>query len=267
MKPIHEIDLNISSESLRYTPHLRGLRFSETHPLLQNPENGYVGARVIELSCLFDFFLDNGWLNPANLDGGVIDLGTGNGVGLVALRQYTLGDLVGVDERSKSPHGGYSGSWKISTKEIIETAIAGFHQKEIYQFLSRWPIGSASLVTTLYANVVGWVGDRYAPDAEQTMKKILDEIGKVLKPGGQFLFTSDQYNIPKPAWATDTNTLKGYGGENGLTLVLPVPRWVISRYGNYLQTIPHYLEPEIIDTNGEKIGLIRDRIVHVVTKR
>lgn len=235
---------------------LHGLDISTNHQVFEKPENRYVTARTIELSCLLEFLLENGWIKQENLEGPVIDLGTGNGVGLLALRQFTLGYLVGVDRYERSYYNGYSGSSKVSTQEIFNTAIASFRKQDIYDFLKTFPLKSASLVTAFYAN--GWPG----------LNEIVVEIGKILKPGGQFLFTADQCDISEPVWADESILLRGRGGKESLTLVIPVPDWVNTRYQGRLDSYTkcNYLEPEITDTNGSRIGLIRDRRVRVFTK-
>lgn len=241
---------------------VRGYEFNEMDKTLRKQENNYVLARALELSSLLSFLLANGWLKQENLEGPIIDLGTGNGVGLLALRQFTLAYLLGVDQLSRSRYNGYSGSSVVSTEEIMEASLSSFRQADVLDFLRRWPYQSASLVTAFYATPMN--------------PKIVDEIGKVLPPNGQFLFTSDQHDVATPTWGDQTVHLEGKGGVNSSTLVLPVPQWVRERYAPRIenainndperQRIVYLLEPEFFDSSGSSIGLIRDRTVKVFTK-
>ena len=181
---------------------------------------------------------------------------------MFALRQFSPAYLVGVDRLQRSGYNGYSGSSGISTAEIMDATLSSFRQSDVLDFLKRWPYQTATLVTAFYATSI--------------KPEVVEEIGKVLTPKGQFLFTSDQHDVVTPNWGKSAVNLEGNGGNNALTLVFPVPHWVQQRYTPIIddalnndperQNIRYLLEPEFFDSNGSNIGLIRDRNVKVFTK-
>lgn len=116
--------------------------------------NSYVSARTIELSCLLDFLLHNGHINPANLDRTLYDLGTGSGVGLLALRKFSRGYLRGIDFTTQSRDG--LERYSVPEPKIIGLAIADFEHSHIYSFLQSCPPCSASLITAFYSSVGMW---------------------------------------------------------------------------------------------------------------
>ena len=53
---------------------VKGYEFKEMDIALKKKENNYVLARALELSSLLSFLLENGWINPENLKGPIIDI-------------------------------------------------------------------------------------------------------------------------------------------------------------------------------------------------
>lgn len=246
----------------------QGLNLPEEITTLEKLNNKYLDARNIELSCLLSFLLENNLINKDNLKGPIIDLGTGSGIGLLALRKFTPAYLVGIDDGTHFIDGvglvrnWYAGNYKIPVPEITQLAVGNFRRQEIFNFLKSCSF-SATLVTAFYVDTKSW-RDGY--------QYFLREIDHVLAPGGQFLYTTDQTmfystDLSQPNWAEETFHTTGNEGEYFKTLVLPVPEWVRGRYQINTQKTGSYLESEIYETAGYRIGLIRDRIVWIFTKK
>ena len=249
-----------------------GFTSTSENRVLEELDNNYLKARTIELSVLLDFLLRNHWVNPINLQGPVIDLGTGSGVGLLALRKFTTGYIIGVDRATRQHYHSYAGQYEVPTPAILNLAVASFRREDMRDFLKHYPLESVTLVTAFYVSMKGW-HDNSCPAARffgcncNKVSTIIEEIGKILKPGGQFLATSDGYDIPKPNWATNTVSLVGSEEKDRYRpLILPLPIWVRNRYHTWFKAIEHSIEPELTETNGEYIGILRDRNVKVFTK-
>jgi SAM-dependent methyltransferase len=251
---------------------IEGLTSPKERAVLETLGNNYIRARLIEISSLMNFLLNENLLDETNLKGLIIDLGTGSGVGLLALRKFTTGYLLGIDNAFQQRDHSYAGSYEVPTPGVTELAIANFKRADIYDFLKNYPVGTATLITAFYAHTLGWHENRcpgsrvsFLPCECDKFPKILDEIGKVLKPGGQFIFTSDEFDI-RPNWSVTTTTLKGKDGENRATLIIPLPTWVKRDYQDWFKELEYSMEPELIETNGKYIGLIRDRRIKIFTK-
>lgn len=190
---------------------LNSLSLPNENLVLQNLDNGYFNARLIEISSLLTHLLETGLLDRGNLKGPIIDLGTGSGIALLAFRKFTTAYLVGVDE-------------------------------------------STSLITCFYSI--------------DNNQDVINTVGKILKPGGQFIYTADnaRYKPKTPEWSSKVTTITGSEGPYQKTLVLPLPDWVKNRYSHCLKSSRFFLEKEIFDTDSAQVGLIRDREVYLFTK-
>lgn len=257
-------------EQLCQNPELKIDRVVEK---LKTLANQYFFARFLEISSLLDYLLERKWLKQENLAGGpVLDLGTGSGIGLVVLRKFSPNStLEGVDKGGRwndpNPYTGFN--YPIPIPGLLEKVGAGFKRISVEECVDlKYLYGEkATLITAFYTTVNQW-GDNLAD--------IIEEIGEILPLGGQFLFTSDCYNIPQPDWASRISALTGTKGEHSKILVLPFPNWLRgSCWGNIQSAflkkdnmfgLNFYLEDQIFETDGREIGLLRDSRVKLFTK-
>lgn len=228
---------------------------------IRKAQEQYFAARFIELHTVFDTLLARAMLRQENLDDSVVDLGTGSGIGLLALRKHTTGPLHGVDwgtffEDDIFPFDSYSGRYAIPTPSIITEANATFERAYNTSYLKQQPENSLSLLTNFYIEVdqIKFLGDLY------------DEAHRVLKPCGQFLLTSDSdLRIPEE-YVEHTAVIKGDEGPDKL-LRLPVTDAVRQAYGHLISFAqPYYLDHVINTADAISLGCFRDRSIVVYTK-
>lgn len=241
--------------------------------VLKKIENKYFYARYLEISSLLSYFLDRNLLKKENLKGPILDLGTGSGIALLALREFgPKATLEGIDkDRWWYDRNWYTGfNYPIPLPGFLEAVEARFEQIDILDCLDlRNFYGQKKvLVTAFYANTQEW-GDN------KKLSVIMKEIGELLPPGGQFLLTSDSHGPPRPDWANEEFVLTGTSGNYSKTLLLPFPTWLRERYWSDIQnTVSNrdllglnvLLEDEIFETGGREIGLIRDSQIRLFTK-
>lgn len=134
-----------------------------------------------------------------------------------------------------------------------------------------------SLVTAFYANVLRWAPGFAITgfEVEEAISSVLEEVGEILSPGGQFVLTSCCSYVKRPSWAREEFRLTGTCGKCSKTLELPFPEWLKEHSRNLIcadlekkdySGLDFFLEDEIAQTQGRTIGLIRDMMVRVYTK-
>lgn len=249
---------------------------------LEVDQNVYLFVRFLEICSVLDYLQKKGILREENFGGKIIDLGTGSGIGLLALRQFSSnGDLTGIDNREVwNDINRYTGSrYLIPQQEIIKAALAKFERFNILDFVDlHWLSGEqSSLVTGFYANVMSWVAGLpkvvTGKDYEEGISLVFEEIGGILSSGGQLVFTSES-RVARPSWAREEYILTGTKGKFSRTLELPFPGWLRERFwkliceekNKHFSGLRFFFEDEIFETDGDKIGLIRDMKVSVFTK-
>ena len=229
--------------------------------LLEKLNYGYFTARYIEISCILDLLLDKEVLQKENFTSKpLVDLGTGSGIGLLALRNFTNKQLMGVDYDSHFSdwRNDYAGAYEIPTKELISKAQASFIKQDMIVYLKELPNESISLATAFYMSRQGWL---------KVTPEIYDQFGRVLTLGGQFLLTTDADLImPRINWANKNTHFRGNEGVHEQTLIFDVPEKFSAKYQNLIPDARCYLENETIKSQGVKIGLIRDRNIQIFTK-
>ena len=234
---------------------------STNSELLKKLDYGYFTARFIEISFVLDLLLDKKILQKENFTSKpIVDLGTGSGIGLLALRNFTDKELIGIDYNSyfSDCRNSYAGGYKIPTKKLIAKAQASFIKQDMNEYLKELPDESISLATAFYMSREGWF---------KVTPKIYDQLGRVLTPNGQFLLTTDaDLAIPRFDWADKNIHLRGNEGLHKRTLIFEVPEKFSTRHQNLIPNARCYLEPETINSQGIKIGLIRDRNIQIFTK-
>lgn len=213
--------------------------------LFEDPDYSFVATRHHELTSLMEYLLRNSLLSEQSLKGPITDLGTGSGVGPLVLRQFSPGYISGVDLPKKArSYYNAGGSSKIDASNIMKLAQADLRHENMYTYLKTRAFNSRSLVTAFNACVMEWRNDQriWHLYNQEDLYVISDEIGNILEPGGQFLFTSDKWDIPTPNWASQVTEIKGTSLPR-LTLSLPSS---INR--------------------SENIELLRDRFIKILTK-
>jgi SAM-dependent methyltransferase len=229
--------------------------------LLQQLENKYFAARFIEIGCVLDVLSDIGVLQRDNLvSTSIIDLGTGSGIGLLALRKLTNTHLIGVDNGSRYSdwHNGHARYYEIPTAELVQQAQASFVKQDMIGYLEGLPSNSISLITAFFMSRDDW--NKLAP-------KMYDQLGRVLTPGGQFLLTSDaNLTTPNIDWGKASTPFRGNKGSHQQTLVFKATDKIPKEYQNLIKFAGTFLEDETLHSQGAKIGLIRDRNIQILTK-
>lgn len=262
---------------------VKGLRLSG----LEQKLHPYLIARLVEIEALlndlprsndqkFNFI----GLDPQNLKTGpILDLGTGSGCGLIALRRQTLAPIFGVDQAVKVPRAtDFGGIWgvfandycgaglQVPEKNVLDLSVTDFQRSEIMEFLRKQPLNTFSLVTMFY------IGDE-----DLDFREFLTEVGLILRPEGQLLITSDSiirgdniYNGRElqVKWGTrrsfitcDDPTL-----DVKAKRPLPAPKNLIDQIGSSTvvrNICGRYLEQE---TDSNIVSNFRDRNIWIFTK-
>lgn len=129
--------------------------------------NVFIASRVRDLEQLIALLIMRGSINPDNLEGDVLDFGTGTGAGAYILKQYG-GNVTGVDI--------YKEIIATTVKEGIlpqERAIV----KDGFQYLAGLEAGSLDFISA------------FMMQCEFPFERLYSEAKRVLRPSGQLLIT------------------------------------------------------------------------------
>lgn len=256
-------------------------------PGLEQKLHPYIIARLVEIEALlndlsnyhdpkFNFV----GLDPQNLKTGpILDLGTGSGCGLLALRRQTLAPIFGVDQAAKVPRAtDFGGIWgafandycgaglQVPEKNVLDISATDFRRSEIIEFLRKQPLDTFSLVTMFY------IGDK-----DLDFREVLTEVGLILRPEGQLIITSDSiirgdniYNGRElqVKWGTRRSfiTFDDPTLDIKAKRPLPSPKNLVNQIGGSTvvrNICGRYLERE---TDSNIVSNFRDRNIWIFTK-
>lgn len=124
--------------------------------------------RACEIAGVIHYFFENGFLTKENLKGKTVDVGTGDGAGILALTAFGAVDVTRVDHSKK--HYGF---------DIRDFFGKKFVHKTAREYLGLFN-GDLSLITAFHANI--------------SFAEFYSEAIGALAPGGQLIVTTD---IPK----------------------------------------------------------------------
>lgn len=240
-------------------------RLTDLHP--------YVLARLIEVEARLDNLTDRQLLDPRNFHHQtVVDLGTGTGAGLIALRRRSLGRVIGVDYNTIVPdYSIYSeqvnqtnGSrLSIPSEGVVDISTATIHRDDIQEFVAKCKPESVSLFTLFHTSI-----NRLHPS-------FLANIGTALTPGGQFLITSDLNRTwlakSKHPWGRLHKELATDILEGGIDWHQPTPVTSPLSLIQHLGGWDHLAELEVTHrlhgtTSPDHFRLFRDRHFWLFTK-
>lgn len=122
--------------------------------------------RAYEIAGVLQYLFEKGKLNKNNLYGKVVDVGTGAGAGIVALKMFGAHEVIGVDHISV--HNG------VNVQEILGHR---FVHKTAASYLRSLPACSVRLITAFNTNI--------------SLAEFYPEAARPLVPGGQILVTTN----------------------------------------------------------------------------
>ncbi len=218
-------------------------------------------SRAIEIEAILDWLVDTCVLKEENLFSGlVLDVGTGEGSGLFALRRLTMAPVFGIDFQPIPMCG-----------QISSITCTTFYQREAVEFLSIHPRQIFSLITCFHLPRWGLHVDAYnyraafcPRDYYHIHQRFLQEVGRVLKPGSQLLITADLWQPWAARLDCDWGTrkiIKPVEGDD--VLRLPTPKDLLKDVGP--DSLSYYYSER--DSTPETLFNFKDRFVYVFTKR
>lgn len=145
--------------------------------------------RASRIAGIFNFLLEQEALNRDNLNGRVLDLGTGSGGGALAMKLFGAKEVIGVDDCLGL--GGGLGTTEAMPSQTVFSLPGVRHQSErVQKFLAEQKPESFNLITAFRAPPF-----RFPAPAELCQMTYLS-----LKPGGQILVTEGEMISP---WKED----------------------------------------------------------------